>query len=190
VTTAYGFWQPVTVTRKEHSMTGTTNLPTLTPDQRVALQAELEKRNPGVVFVTIGEDEMIPDGAHFISDRGAHCYKVPKSQFDEVCAFGLDESIVGIKSWPAEKIERAHAWTTQLLSEKGGKDNPVFMIFPVTKAKQARALGLYMSRLWNLRKGLEAVRAGRAAEAKFGKAPVVPVTAPVPAAAAVEAATA
>jgi len=135
----------------------------------VAVAVAAVKAAPAaIVFADVKPGDLIPDGTHFRSVAGTHCYKVPKPQYDDVVSYGLDEFLVKVDAWALDKIQRAFDYTTARLIERGPKDAQLYLIFPVTKAKQRDALGLYMSRLWAFRNKLQAVRASRSAETQFG----------------------
>lgn len=107
----------------------------------------------------------IPDGTHFISTNGVHCYKLPKATFDQALAFGSRQGLASVAQYSDEKLTKALAWALARLDEK---TEQIYMIMPVSKAKQHVALGMYRKALWAFRKAVEAEQIRRTSDVAFG----------------------
>lgn len=108
---------------------------------------------------------MIPDGTHFISPNGVHCYKLPKATFDQALAFGSKAGCTSVAEFSDEKLAKALAWAKARLEEK---TDQIYIILPVSKDKQHVALGMYSKALWAFRKAIEAEQIRRTSDATFG----------------------
>lgn len=117
-----------------------------------------------VTFTEVKKGELIPDGVHFRSENGVHCYKLPRATFDQVLSFGAPENLANVKAYSTEKLARAAAWVAERIAEK---TDDVYLILPVSKAKQKDTLGWYLKRARAFQAAIKAEQMNRQSDALF-----------------------
>lgn len=114
---------------------------------------------------TFTKGESIPDGTHFISEKGTHCYKLPFADFQNACTRGTPEFLKIVPTFDDEKLARAKRWAIDRLREVSLAN--VYVIMPVSAAKKNVAYGMYKSRLNSLLRAVQAELATREAANAF-----------------------
>lgn len=114
---------------------------------------------------TFAKGDVIPDGTHFISANGVHCYKLPFADFQAACTRGTPEFLKLVPTFDDEKLARAKRWAMDRLKE--ANDQAIYLVLPVSAAKKHVAYGMYKSRLNALLRAVSGAQAARAAETAF-----------------------
>lgn len=110
----------------------------------------------------------IPDGARFRTEQGLRAYKVPADDFRMAAAFAQAGGVDGLKQYNRAQRANALEWANRCLADKG-VDGKIYLIFPVSAAKQATALGMYTRGLWAVKKALTAAATADFRNAFSGK---------------------
>lgn len=114
---------------------------------------------------TFVKGENIPDGTHFMSANGVHCYKLPFDEFQKACARGTSEFLKRVPTLSDEQLAKGKRWAIDRLKE--ASDSTIYLVLPVSAEKKHKAYGMYKSRLNSLLRALEGELAARAAATAF-----------------------
>jgi hypothetical protein len=115
-----------------------------------------------------GVDGIIPDGHRWTSSTGRACYKVPVDQMRAVM-FTLPK--VDVSAFTDAQLTKAQAYIEERYAERKHPETgaaEVYLVFPVSYAKQADVNNRYWSALATFSKAVNAELAQRSVSQLFG----------------------